>query len=57
MGDAERRGLPDGLHDGHLFGAGQPCFGCSPDHPTGFRLTFTRESDEMITRFTLGPQY
>jgi acyl-coenzyme A thioesterase PaaI-like protein len=57
MGDAERRGLPDGLHDGHLFGAGQPCFGCSPDHPTGFRLTFTRESDEMITRFTPGPQY
>ena len=38
--------------DGHLFGAGQPCFGCAPDHPTGFRLSFTREGEEMVTRFT-----
>jgi len=38
--------------DGHLFGAGQPCFGCSPDHPTGFRLAFERQGDEMVTRFT-----
>ncbi len=43
--------------DGHLFGVGQPCFGCSPDHPTGFRLTFQREGDEMVTRFTPGEQY
>lgn len=40
--------------DGHLFGPGQPCFGCSPDHPFGFRLTFTREDDEIVTRFTPG---
>jgi acyl-coenzyme A thioesterase PaaI-like protein len=37
--------------DGHLFGPGQPCFGCSPDHPFGFHLTFTREGDEIVTRF------
>ncbi len=43
--------------DGHLFGAGQPCFGCSPDHPFGFRLTFTREGDEIVTRFTPGDRY
>jgi uncharacterized protein (TIGR00369 family) len=26
--------------DGTLFGPGQPCFGCGPDHPIGFRLAF-----------------
>ena len=39
---------------GALCGAGQPCFGCSPDHPHGFRLRFFREGDEVITRFTPG---
>jgi acyl-coenzyme A thioesterase PaaI-like protein len=43
--------------DGHLFGAGQPCFGCSPDHPFGFRLRFEREGDEIVTRFTPGDRY
>lgn len=49
--------------DGHLFGAGQPCFGCSPDHPFGFRLTFERrpieggEGDEIVTRFTPAERY
>lgn len=43
--------------DGHLFGAGQPCFGCSPDHPYGFRLTFAREGDEIVTRFTPSDRY
>jgi acyl-coenzyme A thioesterase PaaI-like protein len=38
--------------DPHLFGAGQPCFGCSPDHPTGFRLRFAREGEAVTTRFT-----
>jgi acyl-coenzyme A thioesterase PaaI-like protein len=37
--------------DGSLFGPGQPCFGCSPDHPHGLRLKFTREGDEVVTRF------
>ncbi len=40
--------------DPHLFGKGQPCFGCSPDHPTGFRLRFAREEDVVVTRFTPG---
>jgi len=35
-----------------LFGAGQPCFGCAQDHPTGFRLRFAREDGGVITRFT-----
>jgi acyl-coenzyme A thioesterase PaaI-like protein len=42
--------------DGHLFGAGQPCFGCSPDHPHGFRLRFEREGDQIVTHFTPRPQ-
>ncbi len=43
--------------DGHLFGPGQPCFGCGPDHPYGFRLRFVREGDEIVTRFTPGERY
>jgi uncharacterized protein (TIGR00369 family) len=38
--------------NGSLFGDGQPCFGCSPDHPTGFHLAFELEGDEVVTRFT-----
>jgi len=38
--------------DGTLFGEGQPCFGCSPDHPFGFRLTFEVDGDAVVTRFT-----
>jgi acyl-coenzyme A thioesterase PaaI-like protein len=38
--------------DPHLFGPGQPCFGCSPDHPTGFRLRFAREDAAVTTAFT-----
>lgn len=40
--------------NGSLFGPGQPCFGCSPDHPHGLHLTFAREGDEVVTRFTPG---
>jgi acyl-coenzyme A thioesterase PaaI-like protein len=40
--------------DGSLFGPGQPCFGCSPDHPHGLHLGFAREGDEVVTRFTPG---
>jgi acyl-coenzyme A thioesterase PaaI-like protein len=39
--------------DPHLFGDGQPCFGCAQDHPTGFRLRFALEDDDRVTtRFT-----
>ncbi|MEW5741259.1 MAG: PaaI family thioesterase [Myxococcota bacterium] len=37
--------------DGTLFGEGQPCFGCSPEHPFGFRLRFTVDGDAVVTRF------
>ena len=40
--------------DGALFGPGQPCFGCAPDHPHGLHLRFAREGDEVVTRFTPG---
>ena len=45
------------LHDGSIFGPGQPCFGCAPDHPVGFRLRFAREGDEVVTRFTPTERY
>ena len=37
--------------DGSIFGPDQPCFGCAPDHPIGFRLAFEREDDAVVTRF------
>jgi uncharacterized protein (TIGR00369 family) len=40
--------------DGSLFGDDQPCFGCSPTHPQGFRLRFERAGDAVTTRFTPG---
>lgn len=40
--------------DPHLFGAGQPCFGCAQDHPTGFHLRFAREDAAITTSFTPG---
>lgn len=43
--------------DGTIFGPGQPCFGCGPDHPIGFRLAFDIENDEVVTRFTPGDSY
>lgn len=43
--------------DGSLFGPGQPCFGCAPDHPIGFRLRFTREGDDVVTRFVPAERY
>jgi len=45
------------LHDGSLFGPDQPCFGCAPDHPAGFRLKFAREGDAVVTRFTPSERY
>ena len=43
--------------DGRLFGPGQPCFGCGPDHPFGFRLAFTRDGDAVVTRMTPDERY
>ncbi len=37
--------------DGRLFGEGQPCFGCSPDHPHGLRLSFERFGEGVEARF------
>ncbi len=49
--------FPDGPLDPHLFGEDQPCFGCSPTHPTGFRLRFAREGSDVVTRFVPGPTH
>ncbi|WP_394841122.1 PaaI family thioesterase [Pendulispora brunnea] len=38
--------------DGSLFGPQNRCFACSPDHPTGLRLKFHVEGDEVVTNFT-----
>ena len=43
--------------DPHTFGLGQPCFGCSQDHPIGFRLRFSRDEGEIVTRFVPGERY
>ena len=44
-------------HDGSLFGNDQPCFGCGPNHPIGFRLRFVEDGDELVTRFTPGENH
>jgi uncharacterized protein (TIGR00369 family) len=43
--------------DGSLFGPEQPCFGCAPDHPIGFRLAFEREDDGVRTHFMPTDRY
>jgi acyl-coenzyme A thioesterase PaaI-like protein len=43
--------FPDGPLDPQLFGEDQPCFGCGPSHPIGFRLRFERAGDQVLTRF------
>jgi acyl-coenzyme A thioesterase PaaI-like protein len=43
--------------DGRLFGPEQPCFGCGPVHPAGFRLRFSEEGDDVVTRFVPGDGY
>jgi len=43
--------------DGSLFGPGQPCFGCAPDHPIGFRLSFEEDGDDVVTRFMPEDRY
>lgn len=44
-------------YDGSLFGEDQPCFGCAVDHPIGFRLTFEKDGDDVVTRFVPGERY
>ena len=50
--------LPQQL-DGSLFMPGNPCFGCSPDHPYGFHLKLEQDEDgdEVRTRFTPSDKY
>jgi uncharacterized protein (TIGR00369 family) len=43
--------------DGSLFGPDQPCFGCAPAHPIGFRLAFDRDDDGVVTRFVPDDRY
>lgn len=38
--------------DPYVFGSEQKCFGCGPHNDKGLRLRFTREGDEVVTRFT-----
>jgi uncharacterized protein (TIGR00369 family) len=45
------------VFDGSMFGPGQPCFGCGPDHPAGFHLKVERQGDEVITRMTPDDRY
>lgn len=48
--------MPEPL-DPDMFGPGQPCFGCGPDHPIGFKLRFVREGDDVVTRFVPDDRY
>ncbi len=43
--------------DGHLFGEDQPCFGCGPKNPLGFRLRFEEDGEAIVTRFVPGPHH
>lgn len=37
--------------DPYTFGAEQACFGCGPHNERGLKLRFTRQGDEVVTRF------
>lgn len=50
-------GALGGPLDGRLFGPGQPCFGCAPDHPFGLRLAFRRDGDTISTTFVPGDHH
>ncbi len=43
--------------DGTLFGLDQPCFGCGPRHPAGFRLSFVEDGEDVVTHFTPDDRY
>ncbi|HEY4117758.1 MAG TPA: PaaI family thioesterase [Byssovorax sp.] len=38
--------------DDEIFGKDQPCYGCSPTHPHGFRLKFERDEGSVTARYT-----
>jgi acyl-coenzyme A thioesterase PaaI-like protein len=40
-----------------MFGKESQCFGCAPEHPIGFRLSFVREGNVLRTEFTPSKQY
>ena len=40
--------------DGRIFGERNRCFGCGPNHPSGFHLRFRVDGDEVVTEFTPG---
>jgi acyl-coenzyme A thioesterase PaaI-like protein len=44
-------------YDGTIFGPTQPCFGCSPNHPAGFRLRFETVGEFVETKFTPGENH
>lgn len=46
----------DGVYE-NPFGENQPCFGCSPTHPIGFRLQFTRDEEWIRTSLTPHDRY
>src|SRR5688572_25160605 len=48
--------MPEKL-DPRMFGPGNACFGCGPDHPIGLHLPFERDGDEVVTRFVPGDRY
>jgi acyl-coenzyme A thioesterase PaaI-like protein len=33
------------------------CFGCSPSNPAGLRMTFRREGDRIVARYTIPDQF
>jgi acyl-coenzyme A thioesterase PaaI-like protein len=43
--------------NGHLFGADQPCFGCGPQHSSGFKLAFERDGDAVVTTVRPGDHH
>lgn len=45
---------PVALDPAEMFGPDSPCFGCSPSHPIGFHLKFTRVGDSIHTELTPG---
>lgn len=40
---------PEGPLDGRLFGPTNTCYGCGPEHASGFRLRFERDGDAVVT--------
>ena len=43
--------------DGMLFGEDQPCFGCGPKNPLGFKLRYQEDGEALVTCFVPGPHH